>query len=303
MKICAGLTAFAWLAVSVVAQAQEHGMLPPPRVLLPETGVTLRMRDFGGRPVIDLMIAGRGPYAAVVDTGASGSVIDSGLSAQLKLPKAGGLEAAPEADGHAPELVTIAELGIGAAKCKGLTLAALPLSRMMPDAQAPKIVLSAEAFPGYLLTLDFPSHTVRLRKGALPPADGHGIFNYTPEEHIPMVPVKVGGVERRVHLDTGSPKGLTLPTEFMQKVALASTPQEAGKARTHGGEFKVYKAALSEPVSVGDFKIALPEILFSDVRPGGGPPAPPAGNIGSQALQDLVVTIDAANRTVQLAKR
>jgi hypothetical protein len=293
-----------WLAVaalsaSLAAPAQEQQRPPPARLILPETGVTVRMGDFGGRPVIDLMINGRGPYPAILDTGASLTVIDTELSAQLKLPKAAGVEVAPEGNSEVP-LVTIRELGIGSAKCRNFTAAAMPM--FFKKADAPKIVLSAEAFHGYLMTLDFPARRVSLRKGSLPAADERGVFAFAAVDAIPTIPVKVGSVERRVHLDTGSPQGLTLPTEYMTKVALTSEAREAGMARTHGGDFKIYKAGLSEAVYVGALKLVLPEIIFSDVRPGGGPPGPPPGNLGSKALQDLVLTIDAAHGRLRLAR-
>src|SRR5205814_272541 len=58
--------------------------------LLPAAGVASVPLDVkSGRPVVDVLINGKGPYRFIVDTGASHSVIDSALAKELGLPVLG----------------------------------------------------------------------------------------------------------------------------------------------------------------------------------------------------------------------
>ena len=77
MLAAAGITA---ALVSATALAQMHGgaggpVLPPLPVSIqvPDGGLTMAMQDFGGRPVVPVMIDGKGPFPFILDTGASES--------------------------------------------------------------------------------------------------------------------------------------------------------------------------------------------------------------------------------------
>src|SRR5262249_8912210 len=81
-----------WLLGSFtsVARAQHFSpVLPiPQNVVVPGEGDSVPMLDFGGRPVIEVKINGKGPYQFIFDTGASFNVFDSSLAAELSLKDA-----------------------------------------------------------------------------------------------------------------------------------------------------------------------------------------------------------------------
>jgi hypothetical protein len=54
-------------------------------VFVPQEGATLPMLDFGGRPVVEVAINGKGTYKLILDTGASVTVLDTSLAAELAL--------------------------------------------------------------------------------------------------------------------------------------------------------------------------------------------------------------------------
>jgi hypothetical protein len=162
---------------------------------------------------------------------------------------------------------------------------------------APHGVLSAASFPGYLLTYDYPGKRILIRQGALASADSKSIFQYTEDQVLPTVPVRIAGHDTQVHLDTGSAFGLTLPVKFLAELPLASPAKEAGMARTGAGEFPVFIARVSGTIELGKYRLALDEVRFSDARPG---PGPAVGNIGYGVLRDFVVTLDSKNHRIRL---
>jgi hypothetical protein len=255
------------------------------------------MQDMEGRPVIDLEINGKGPYRFILDTGAVTTVVSDELSHELSLTPPAGVQVAAVGGGPAPAIVVIHDVRIGNAVLEGMIAAVMPLGGLLKGENAPRGVLSAASFPGYLLTCDYPGKHISIKKGALESADSKSTFQYTEEQVLPTVPIRIAGHDTKVHLDTGSPFGLTLPVKFLTELPLASQPKDAGRVRTHGGEFQVSIARLKGTVELGKYKLDLDEVRFSDVRPG---PGPAPGNVGYDVLRHFVVTLDSKNRRIRL---
>jgi hypothetical protein len=287
-------------ALTAAAQVQMHAgpQIPAPaNIEVPSDGVTVPMQDMGGRPIVELKINGKGPYRFILDTGAVTTVVSDDLSRELSLTAPAGVQVASVGGGPAPTIVMIHDLRIGEATLEGMMAAVMPLGGLSKGENAPRGVLSAANFPGYLLTYDYPGKHISIKKGALESADSKSTFQYTEEQVLPTVPIRIAGHDTQVHLDTGSPFGLTLPVKFVTELPLASPPKEAGKVRTGGGEFPVSIARLNGMIELGKYKLDLDEVRFSDARPG---PGPAAGNIGYDVLRHFVLTLDSKNRRIKL---
>jgi hypothetical protein len=253
---------------------------------LPPEGASMPMLDIGGRPVVEVKISGKGPFPFILDTGATQTVIDPGLSEEL----------ASSGD-HNP----IKELTFGPVKATGVEALVLPVTAMFGKIdKPPRGALSAQSFPGYLLCFDYPGKKITLRKGALPDTDGRAIFAYGADDPLPVVPLKVGGEEVKVNLDTGAPFALALPTKYKDQLRLAVPAVEKGKAITHSGEFPIFKGTVDGDIEIGEFKLRSRDLAFTDVAL--HPQAVPQGQLGYAALRDFVVTLDSANRRVQFAR-
>jgi hypothetical protein len=110
------------------------------------------------------------------------------------------------------------------------------------------------------------------------------------------MPVRIAGTDVRVHVDTGSPGAVTVPTKYMKELPLASEPAQKGRARAPGGEFTIWTAELKGGIELGRFQLDLPSVGFSDVNP---IPGQIVGNIGYRVLKRFVVTLDYKNRRVR----
>ena len=288
------------VALPAPAHAQTHvgPHIPVPvRISVPPDGLTVPMQDMGGRPVVELKINGKGPYRFILDTGAMTTVIADDLSRELSLAPPEGLHVASPDGGTPPAIVMVDDLRIGDATVEGMIAAVMPLGSLLNAENAPRGILSAASFPGYLLIYDYPGRRILIRKGSIESVDFKTSFQYTDDQVLPTVPIRIAGHETQVHLDTGSSFGLVLPTKFLTELPLASQPKETGKARTHAGEFPVSVARIDGAIELGKYKLDLNEVRFSDVRPG---PGPAVGNIGYDVLRHFVVTLDSKNRRLRI---
>jgi predicted aspartyl protease len=249
------------------------------------------MADLDGRPLVKVDINGKGPYTFILDTGADETVIDEDLKKELSLETV-------QTAGPEPGTVRIRALGIGGATLEGVIIKTFLPHGMFGGSDAPRGVLSAASFPGYLVVLDYPGKRILIRKGELPGADSRTRFQYTRDQILPNVPIRVAGTEVRMHVDSGSPGSITLPTKFLKEVPLASDPTQIGTARTAYGTFPVWTAEIKGAIELGQYQLD-PKINFSDVNP---LPGPPTGNLGYRALRQFVITLDSKNRRIQFER-
>lgn len=287
-------------ALPAIAQAQIRigPQIPAPAgIEVPRDGVTIPVKDMGGRPIVGLEINGKGPFRFILDTGAVTTVVSDELSRELSLTPLGGVQVKSVGGEPAPAMVVIRDLRIGGVRLEGVIAAAMPLGALLKGEDAPRGILSALSFPGCLLTYDYPGKRILIKRGAMEAADARSVFQYSEDHVLPTVPVRVAGHDTQVHLDTGSPFGLVLPVRFLTELPLASQPKEVGKARTGGGEFTVSSARVDGTIELGKYKLDLDEVRFSDARPG---PGPAIGNLGYDALRHFVVTLDSQNRRIRI---
>lgn len=287
------VTPLTTLVIVLLLHAQEPpASLSGARFDVPAAGATLPMLDIGGRPMVDVLINGKGPFPFILDTGATFTAIDGALARELALP------AGAEIGGEGT--VRIDEVRIGDAVVHGFVAGSIGgMLGGLGGARPPRGVLSAAAFPGYLVVLDYPNRRVTITPGALPAADGRRVFEYHVDEPLPVIPVRIAGHEYRIHLDSGSPSGVMLPMKYASELPLAAPPVTIGQARTVAGTFPVQAATVNGAVEIGEYAVDVKEIRFSDLRPGA---EPGIGNVGAQVLRGFVVTFDAKNRRVRFER-
>jgi len=303
-KLAIGIAALVAAVFLVRGLSAQHGgrmmmIAAPAMIEVPAGGISLPMQDVGGRPIVNLKINGKGPYRFILDTAASGNVIDPALQDELSLPKSPMMASFP-GHGATMSLVSVDEMTVGQAKLGGLTAVVMHLDKLFTGDDAPRGVLSTAAFPGHLVTFDYPKKKIGIAKGKLAAADAKTTFAYTEDDLLPTVPVHVGDREVRVRLDTGASYGLLLPRHYLDELPLASKPVDSGqKNRTPMGESPIMLAKVKGSITLGPYPLDLGDVRFADVSSGGGPPS---GSVGYDVLRGFVVTLDSRNRLVKLER-
>jgi len=285
---------FAWVAFrapDAPAQGPHRLELPAPTFRLAGDSLAVPMESWQGRSVVQVTINGRGPFPFVLDTGAGGSVITKALADSLGLPVAGEVQLGSPLGGKPvpAKIVRVDGLVIGGKLRAAFSCAAADLT--IPGPQKHWGVLSPNQFPGLLIIWDFAHRRIVFRRGSLPAPDGVRVFSYEGEP-LPTVPVEVAGRRVRVHVDTGSSGGLTLPAALQDSLPLAGPPVEGRVARTVDREMKLLDAKLTGKVVLGGLTLTDPEIALN--------PAARVGNVGSRMLKDFDVTMDPQLRRIRL---
>jgi hypothetical protein len=266
----------------------------PGKIELRMPEVSLPLYWFGKTPVVELKINGKGPFRFFLDTGAQGSVLAQDLAEELRLPVlAEARVSSPGGKGLPAKKVRLDRVELGDAVLSDVPAYAFDRSQLGRGKDAPRGVLSAGTFPGYLVTLDYPNSRLVIRPGELPAADGSRVFAYAAKRPLPELRLSIAGREVVVHLDSGSPGGITLPLELAARFPLASKPVEVGRGKRVDREVIILGAKLNGQVKLGTYVLENPDLRFQDI-----PGAP--GHVGYEFLRRFTVTLDSKNRRVQL---
>lgn len=290
----------ALLAVPLAAQPPPQGSgprmvrraaAPPPQ----RTGerADVEMRLVNGMPTITAMVNGRGPYRFGVDTGAPGYLrVTEALAASLGLQSVGqALAGDPSgADPRPIPMYQAESLAFGELRFTGVSTTPITLGGRVAELDG---IIGIGFFQDFLLAIDYPRGRLTAGPGALPAANGADIADYTLERGLITIPVSVGEDVHQVHLDTGN----TRHAFFMPEGAIAGLPTRAeargiGVARTVSREIPLREIDLAAPVRFGSTALPVTAVAY--------PAIGSVGNIGSLALQTMIVSVDQANRRVRI---
>lgn len=279
------------------ALAKQEGKRPsrndiPATATIGSVQVTAPMQLVSRKPVIDVMIDGKGPFKFFLDTGAGATVVNRDLADELKLPILGDIRIGDPASPQAisANQVGLSRLEIGTAVFSDLVAVSWDRSGLYQPG-APRGVLGMPLFATMLLTVDYPRSQVVISRGELPPNELDVVNYKVGEAGLFSVPITIAGVASEATLDTGSPSGLSFPNSFMELLPLASKPIEVGRGRTVAAEVIIYGAKLNGTVKLGNQNFENLEVRFNDRLK--------HINIGYGLLNQCAVTIDQKNHRIR----
>jgi hypothetical protein len=291
-RIRLGLAAAAVvLAAPALPQSMPPDRLPPRKFELVSAEVVVPFELVKGRPVVPVRIDGKGPFPFVLDTGAGGTVLEAELAKELALSVLGEARIGDPIQPHAiaAKQVEIQPLSVGGAAFSKYAATAMETTGFSEYLGA-RGVLGMPVFAELLLTIDYGKSEVRISRGELPSPDEKEVLAYRADPHGTIrVPITVGTTTLDADLDSGSPGGVSLPEEYMEKLSLEGKPVEIGRARTVNSEFVVHGATLRGALTIGSFRLEHPQLRFHALPP----------NLGGDLLRRFALTIDQKNRRIR----
>ncbi len=245
-----------------------------------------------GKPYVQVMVNGRGPYRFVVDTGTGAEAILSPMLAdELQLPVAGHARLM-DPSGQGEQRAAILE--IRSLNVAGVEFTAVKAVRHRLNGEDDSCMglLGFTLFRDYLLTLDYPNHRLTLAQGALTPDGEQTVLPFRMPEGVPIASLHIAGQRVDAQLDSGG-IGLTLPEHLAERLKFATDPVVFGNGQSLSTRFQVKAGRLRSDVRMGRYTFARPVVEIH--------PAFPLVNFGSCPMENFSVTFDQAHLLVRFS--
>ena len=254
--------------------------------------ITIPLDLSSQRPIVKLIINGKGPYKFIFDTGSSGSVIDEKLANELSLEVVG--EDPLQTPGSDNKVIS------KRVKVPGVTFSGTNISHdtimntfAMREMLPVDGVLSMNFLAEYLITIDYSNSKLILTPAELNRAD-KDVTPFTQKPKVINLDVFINGNKLEAHLDSGNPGGIDIPFSLKDQLNFEEEPSEVGVINTPTASFKKWKASLIGNIKIGDVTYTNPDVNlvegFQFV------------NLGYQVFKDLKITIDKKNNLIKFEK-
>lgn len=239
----------------------------------------------GPRPRLLINVPGGQTEFWVIDTGASGSVIDIERARRWGLPQHEPIEVGSPAGGAATQgfRTMIAGARVGNTNLPRFDAAAIPQNIRHAEHAG---VLSPNIFSGKLVVFEFAQSRVRITDRTNAPSGD--ATPYSVEFPLPAIPVSVGGQTFEAHMDSGAPQIVSFPYSAAASLPLTAPPEQVGVARFVDGEHPLYRARIRGALQIGPLTLSDAEIALTDGLP--------FVNVGTAALRQMIVTLDPERR-------
>jgi len=253
----------------------------------------IRFELIANQVVVEIFLAGRGPFTSLLDVAVAPSVVDLALARELGLPidETAPGEAAGAGAGRATfypsELrdLQVGEHRVGSIEAVAADLAALGAKLGRPL----HAILGQSFFEGRVVQFDYGREQFELDPTTV--EEGFSVPIEGAADLTPVVPVTVNGREVPVVLDTGSSLTLGIYLDAVDELGLAAardaaTPRPVVGAR---GSADAYEGTV-DSLALGDVRLERVPTVFLP-RPTGDP-AGALGNLGNGFLRHTVLTLD-----------
>lgn len=244
-----------------------------------------------GKPYVDVMVNGQGPFRFLVDTGTGADAIITPQLAQILGLEDVGEVRLTDPSGMGEQRTPVVQTS--SLVVAGVDFGAVRGLRHALNGENPSCMgmLGFTLFRNYLLTLDFVRKILILERGQLARDGGKEVLPYTAPNGVPVVPLAVGRVWIEAQLDSGG-TGLTLPETLVPRVNFSKKPAPFSKGETVSTRFVIKVGRLSDDVRLGAYVFQRPVVevhpVFSRV------------NVGGEPMANFAITFDQSRGLVRL---
>jgi len=241
------------------------------------------------RPIIDVMINGKGPYKFIFDTGSTTHIIDESLNEEFGFKVVGEdpLRTPGAENSLASKRVAIPKVSFpGTNISKDVEMNVIAIRSMLPVDG----IIGGFFLEDYLVTMDYPASKLTLSLGKLDKNDT-GVFPFIQDARTLNLTIDVAGNEVEAHLDSGNPLTMTLPYSLIDKLSFKEAPQKGLPMRTPVASFETWEAQLLGSVTIGNAVIKDPKVRLAEGYE--------YVNVGYGVINKLRITIDRKNSLIK----
>ena len=243
-----------------------------------------------------------GPFAAVIDTGATGVFLsdDHPRTRALARRRVGGLRLSDSSGNtvRRPETAHVPRLEIGGATFHDFDAIVLPFGPYFdrtPHRPAIQALLGAGLFADCLLTLDLARNTAVVEPpGALPEPDGDDVLPIRLINGCPHVRVRIGKRREWALIDSGFGGAIALSPALARQLPLAGRPVPGGMGVSMFGNARTSIARIDADLRLGRHVVRRPVVIV-------GKNDDPI-LIGTDLLRHFTLSIDQRERVARFAR-
>ena len=245
------------------------------------------------RPIVEVMIDGKGPYQFIFDTGSSANVIDENLQEAFGFEVVG--EDPLQTPGSENRLVSprVAVPKIhfpGTNLFKDAEMNVIALRRTMLPIDG---ILGGFFLKDYLATMDYPGGKLILTTGELKKNDSD-VTSFIQNARNLNLNINVDGNNVEAHLDSGNPHTITLPYSLKDKLTFKETPKKGLPMRTPVASFNTWEAELVGSITIGNAVFENPPVRLAEGFE--------FVNLGYGVINELRTTIDRKNSLIKFER-
>ena len=254
--------------------------------------VDVPIRLIEGRPVVDVVLEGAGPFPMIVDTGAGATVLNADLGTEAGVERGDAVQLSdPSGGGGVPGFThTLSSLTVGGWRFRDVFAVSWADAAMIEGLGAARGVLGVASLVGAVVEFDFSAMVLRLTTRPLEEGDGSVEF-LNPQSVIPSVLLSVAGQEVEAHIDTGNGRAIGLPARIREHLTFIEPPVTES-AKTASGSFSIQTGRIADTVRFAGVSLSRPMVFLNDRFP--------AANIGTSALLRATLTVDVGRRRVRV---
>lgn len=256
------------------------------------------------------LVNGSKKVRLILDSGASGNVLDSALIESLDLPVVGTMPVIGIAGNSEISLVRVASIKIGELSLLNQVVGSMDLSGTLgvsSDSIEFGGLLGYDFLSRFPMLINYAESTLTVYnpdKYQLPDSGSVVEFYFT--RQVPTVEATVNGARGDFIVDLGNAFGVVIHESFTKKHKLMGALADLRKVRQPmsgiGGSI-IGRSGVVREFQVGDVTISSLRVLLADSGTGLTGSKELAGNIGSHFLQRFSVLLDYSHRKIVLYAR
>jgi hypothetical protein len=237
-------------------------------------------------PVVSVMINGRGPFRAAIETGAGF------IGATRAFADSIGLRQTGSQDGLSEYLVD--SIRVGSARFDGVKLSGMNTR----GAKGVDLFLGLPFFQDVLLTIDYPGGVIRLSRDSLPAANGRDILPLSHVGPFWAAPISIGGKDFSAVLDTRSAgPTMSLAPSVAATLTFADSLRVVGRASGAAiASTEVKEGRLVGDLKLGAYTFPHPLLAVRELPPG----FPTNPLLGDVMLRHFEVSLDQRHARLRL---
>ena len=254
--------------------------------------ITIPLDLSSKRPVLLVILNGKGPYKFIFDTGSSENVIDEDLAKSLGFRLDGQESASSTGSANILMSNNLNQVAVAIPETNISENVKMSTSSLRKYFSVDGI-LSPTYFSKYMVTIDYPNAQLILGTGDLLKEDSD-VFSLAKGNGVVNFLIIINDIKLESHLNSGNPGWIDIPFSLKTKLGIKNEIFETGFSNNPVDSSRKWNGKLKGIIKIGNIKYDDPEIrLVEGVE---------FANIGFRFFNETKITIDNKNQLIKLEK-